>query len=47
MTKEARLYNGEETVSSTSSEGKMDSYMSKNEIRILPDTIHKDKLKMD
>ena len=27
--------------------GKLDSYMSKNEIRTLPNTIHKDKLKID
>ena len=27
--------------------GKLDSYMQKNEIRKLPNTIHKDKLKMD
>ena len=27
--------------------GKLDSYMSKNEIRTLPNTIHKDELKMD
>ena len=27
--------------------GKLDSYMSKNEIRTLPNTIHKDKLIMD
>ena len=27
--------------------GKLDSYMQKNEIRSLPNAIHKDKLKMD
>ena len=27
--------------------GKLDSYMEKNEIRTLPNTIHKDKLKID
>ena len=27
--------------------GKLDSYMSKSEIRTFPNTIHKDKLKMD
>ena len=27
--------------------GKLDSYMEKNEIRTLPNTIHKDKLKME
>ena len=44
LTKEARIYNGTKTVSST---GKLDSYMEKNEIRTLPNTIYKDKLKMD
>ena len=28
-------------------EGKLDSYMQKNEIRTFSNTIHKDKLKMD
>ena len=27
--------------------GKMDSYIYKNEIRTLPNTVHKDKLKTD
>ena len=27
--------------------GKLDSYMLKNEVRTFPNTIHKDKLKMD
>jgi len=27
--------------------GKLDSHMEKNEIRTLPNTIHKNKLKMD
>ena len=43
MTKEARIYNGEKTVSSISGAGKLDSYMQKNEIRTLPDTIYKKK----
>ena len=47
MTKEARIYNGEKTVSSMSDARKLDSYMEKNEIRTLPNTIHKNKLKMD
>ena len=47
MTKEANIYNGEKTVSSISGAGKTDSYMLKNEIRTLPNTIHKNKLKMD
>ena len=45
MTKEARIYSGENTVSSISGAGKTDSYMQKNEIRTLPNTIHKNKLK--
>ena len=41
MTKEVRIYNGENTVSSISVQGKLDSYMSTNEIRKLPNIIHK------
>ena len=44
---EARIYNGEKTASSLSVLEKLDSYMLKNEIRTLPNTIHKNKLKMD
>ena len=47
MTKEARIHNGENTISSIVVLGKLDSYMEKNEIRTLPNTIHKNKLKMD
>ena len=47
MTKEAGIYNGVKTVSSISGAGKLDSYMQKNEIRTLCNTIHKNKLKMD
>ena len=36
MAKEARIYNGEKTVSSVSGAEKMYSYMQKNEIRTLP-----------
>ena len=46
MTKEARLYNGGKTVSSMVL-GKLDRYMEKYEIRTLPHTILKNKLKMD
>ena len=35
------------TASSIMVLGKIDSYMEKNEIRTLPNTIHNDKLKMD
>ena len=47
LTKEARTYHGAKTASSIDVLGKLDSYMQKNEIRTLPNTIHKDKLKMD
>ena len=47
MTKEARTYNGEKTVSSISGAGKTGELHFKNEIRILPNTIHKNKLKLD
>ena len=47
MTKEARIYNGEKTACSISVLGKLDSHMEKNEIRTLPNTIHKNKLKID
>ena len=46
MIKEARIYNGEKA-SSIVVLGKLDSYMSKNEIRILSNIIHKNKLKMN
>ena len=47
LIKEVKIYNGEKTVSSISGAGKLDSYMQNNEIRMLPHTIHKNKLKMD
>ena len=47
LRKEARIYNGEKTASSISGAGKLDSYIKKNEIRTLPNTIHNNKLKMD
>ena len=47
MTKEARKYSGEKTDPKISAVGKLDSYMKKNEIRTLPNTIHRNKLKMD
>ena len=47
MTNEARMYNGEKTVSSVSGAGKTGQLHVKNKIRTLPNTIHKDKLKMD
>ena len=47
LTKEARIYNGEKTVSSISGAGRTDNYLQRNEIRTLPNTKQKDKLKMD
>ena len=47
MTKKARIYNREKTVSSISGAGKTGQLHVKNEIRTLPNTIHKNKLKMD
>ena len=47
LIKEARIYNEVKTASSISDAGKTDNYMLKNEIRTLPNTIHKSKLKMD
>ena len=45
--KEARIYNEEKTASSISGAGKTRQLHVKNEIRILLNTIHKCKLKMD
>ena len=47
MTKETRIYNGEKTVSSISGAEKTGQLHVKNEIRTLPNIIHKNKLKMD
>ena len=47
LIKEARIYNGEKTASSISGAGKTGQLHVKNEIRTLPNTIHKNKLKMD
>ena len=41
LTKKARIYKPLQEIVL----GKLDSYMKKNEIRTLPNTIHKDKLK--
>ena len=46
LIKEARIYNGEKTASSISGAGKIAQLHVKNEIRTLPNTIHKNKLKM-
>ena len=45
-TKEARLYDGEKTVSSRSGAGKTGHLHVKNGIRTFFNTIHKNKLKM-
>ena len=47
LTKEARIYNGAKTASSINGAGKTGQLHVKNEIRALPNTIHKDKFKMD
>ena len=48
LTKEARIYNGEKTISLTSGAGKTSQpSVKKNEMRTLSNTIHKNKLKMD
>ena len=47
LTKEARIYSGAETASSMNGAGKTGQLHVKEEIRTLPKTIHKDKLKMD
>ena len=47
LTKEARIYNGEKTISLTSGAGKIGQPVVKNETRTLSNTIHKNKLKMD
>ena len=47
LTKEARIYNGTKTASSINGAGKTGQLRVKNEIRTLPNTIQKDKLKKD
>ena len=47
LTKEARIYNGEKTVSLTRGAGKTGQPLVKNETGTLSNTIHKNKLKMD
>ena len=47
LTKEARIYNGEKTISLTSGAGKTGQPLAKNETRTFSNTIHKNKLKMD
>ena len=48
MTKEARIYRGEKTVSSISGAEKTGQlHVKKNEIKTFFNTIHKNKLKMD
>ena len=47
LSKEARIYNAEKTDSSISGDEQTDRYMQKNETRTPPNTIHKNKLKMD
>ena len=46
LTKEARIYNGEKTASYITGAGKT-GQLHVNEFRTLPNTIYKNKLKMD
>ena len=45
LTKEARIYNGEKTISLTSGAGKTGQSLVKKETRTLSNIIHKNKLK--
>ena len=47
LTKEARIYNGAKIVSSINGAGETGQLHVKNETRTLPNTIHRDKLKMN
>ena len=47
LTKEARIYHGEKTVSLISGAGKTGQPLVKNGTRTLSNTIHKNKIKMD
>ena len=47
LTKEARIYNGEKTISLTNGAGKTGQQLVKNETRTPSNTTHKNKLKMD
>ena len=47
LIKEERIYNAEKTASSKSGAGQTGQLHEENEIRTLPNTIHKNKLKMD
>ena len=47
LTKEARTYTGPKPASSISGAGRTGQLHVKSEIRTLPNTIHKDKLKME
>ena len=47
LPKEVKLYNGEKTASSIRGAGKTGQLHVKNEIRTLPNTIHKNNFKMD
>ena len=47
LKKEAKIYNGEKTIGLTNGAGKTGQPPVKNETRILSNTIHKNKLKMN
>ena len=46
MTKEAKIYNGEETILSISGTVKVNSYTERNKVRIFSHTIYKNKVKI-
>ena len=46
LTKEARIYNGEKTISLISGAGELVNHLKKNETRTLSNTIHKNKVKI-
>ena len=45
MRRVARIHSGEKRVSSITVLGKLDSHVYRNEVRTLPNTIHKNKLR--
>ena len=47
VTKEAKIHNGEKTISLTSGAGRTGQPLVKDETRTLSNTIHKNKLKVD
>ena len=46
MTKESRIYSGENTASSINGRRKLESYMQKKQTELLSHSMHKNKFKM-